>query len=78
MTERFVITKVTEGWDWKSREVVCVVDDYYLASNIVAWLYVNDGTSKDEDGSEIEVVYLINREKHFTTMDEFVKNWEGE
>ena len=78
MTERFVIIRISKGVDWTTRETVCIVDDYSLASNIVAWLYVHDGESKDEVGMDVEYVYLINREKHFGSMEEFVKNWEGE
>ena len=78
MTECFSITKISKGLDWTSRETVCVVDDYILASNIVAWLYIHDGMSKDEDGMDVEAVYLINREKHFTTMTEFVNTYGGE
>lgn len=78
MTERFVITKISKGIDWNVRETVCSVDDYHLASNIVAWLYVHDGEMKDEEGFDVEAVYIIDRQKHFTTLEDFVKSREGE
>jgi hypothetical protein len=76
MKEQYVIIKHTQGFEWKSKQEICIADSYELAMQIIAHLKVYDEPEKDEDGSDAQVEYWATRRFVFTRFEDFVEYWE--
>ena len=65
MTQQHIIIKHIQGWDWETKQLICIADSYKLAEAIIAYLKTNDE----------RVEYFITTKSVMTDLDDFITYW---